>query len=211
VLDVGCGLGGPARMLADECKCQVWGIDINREFIRTAHGLSELAGLDTRTEFIQADALALPFDNASFNMVWTQHVQMNIEDKRKFYSEINRVLQSDGIFIYYDIFKREGAAITYPVPWADSNSISFLQTIENMDSILAKLGFVREQCTDQTIKGIQFFKRILEKTGDSRPPKVGLNLLMGGSTREKLGNLLQALEENKLVLQSGNYKKTAGQ
>jgi len=92
VLDVGCGLGGPARMLAHRFNCKVTGVDLCEEYIRTARKLSELTGLTDKTDFIQADALDLPFENDSFDIVWTQHVQMNIEDKTKFYSEIKRVL-----------------------------------------------------------------------------------------------------------------------
>jgi ubiquinone/menaquinone biosynthesis C-methylase UbiE len=207
VLDVGCGIGGPARMLAAECNCQVWGVDMSHEFITTAQKLSELVGLGSKTTFLQGDALDLPFSDGTFDLVWTQHVQMNIEDKRNFYSEINRVLRKNGVFIYYDIFIVDGEDVNYPVPWANEKSISFLQTIENMDSILGALGFTREDVTDQTARGIAFFKRMLETSRGGGPPKIGLNLLMGGSTKEKLGNILTGLEENKIELQSGIYKK----
>lgn len=207
VLDVGCGLGGPCRMLADEFNCQVSGIDMSPEFVRTAQNLSELVGLNEKTEFVRGDALDLPFEDGSFNVVWTQHVQMNIENKWKFYSEINRVLDKNGVLIYYDIFKRDSEDINYPVPWANDKSISFLQTITHMESILNDLGFTREQVTDQTGKGIEFFQNVLEKIKTSGPPKIGLNVLMGNSTKEKLGNVLSGLEENKIELQSGIYKK----
>jgi len=207
VLDVGCGLGGPCRMLADEFNCQVSGIDMSHEFIRTAQKLSELVGLNGKTEFVQGDALDLPFEDGSFNIVWTQHVQMNIEDKSKFYSEISRVLDNNGVLIYYDIFKKDTQDVNYPVPWANDNSISFLQTIENMESILKDLDFTREHVTDQTAQGIEFFKNVFEKINISGPPKIGLNVLLGSSTREKLGNVLTGLEEDKIELQSGIYRK----
>ncbi len=99
VLDVGCGLGGPSRMLADRFNCKVTGIDICNEYIRTAQKLSEITGLADKTEFIQADATDLPFEKGTFDIVWTQHVQMNIEDKAKFYSEIKRVLLDEGVIV----------------------------------------------------------------------------------------------------------------
>jgi len=106
VLDIGCGIGGPARRLADEFNCKVHGIDMSHEFIRTAQELTRLVNLDNQTEFVQGDALALPYKDASFDVVWTQHVQMNIENKNQFYSEVKRVLKTGGTFIYYDIFKK---------------------------------------------------------------------------------------------------------
>ncbi|MDH5379470.1 MAG: methyltransferase domain-containing protein [Cyclobacteriaceae bacterium] len=207
VLDVGCGLGGPCRMLADEFNCTVSGIDMSHEFIRTAQKLSELVNLDGKTEFVQGDALDLPFGNNTFDVVWTQHVQMNIEDKTKFYSEISRVLKDKGSLIYYDIFKKENQDVNYPVPWANDSSVSFLGTVSNMESILKSLGFNKMKVTDQTGKAIEFLNGLFEKLKLHGPPKLGLNVLMGSSTKDKLGNILNGLNENKIELQSGIYIK----
>lgn len=207
VLDVGCGIGGPARMLANQFGCKVTGVDLNQEYIRTAQRLSELVGLQSSTKFIQANALDLPFKKGSFNVVWTQHVQMNIRDKGKFYSEIDRVLSNQGLLMYYDIFRKNTADVDYPVPWADNSSISFLGTIENMDFILTKLGLLKIHTTDQTSNSVRFLTDLFDNLKMNGPPKLGLNVLMGKSTREKLGNILKGLEEEKIVLQSGIYKK----
>lgn len=207
VLDVGCGIGGPARMLADEFNCEVTGIDLSHEFILTARKLSALIGLSDKTEFIQGDALELPFENGSFDVAWTQHVQMNIGDKSGFYSEISRVLTGNGTFVYYDIFRTGKDELEYPVPWANDPSINFLGTILNMDTILRNLGFAKIQTTDQTENAIAFFSAMFERNNNAGPKRVGLDLLMGDSTPEKFGNLLKGLKSNKIVLQSGIYKK----
>ncbi len=207
VLDVGCGLGGPCRMLADEFNCNVFGIDMSHEFIRTAQKLSEIIQINGKTEFVQGDALNLPYEDNSFDVVWTQHVQMNIEDKETFYSEINRVLNNNGTLIYYDIFKNVNDDIYYPVPWANDESISFLGTIENMETILKNLGFSKAQTTNQTDKAVEFLHNMFDKIKTNGPPKIGLNVLLGNSTKEKLGNVLIGLEEKKIELQSGIYKK----
>ncbi len=209
VLDVGCGIGGPSRMLAAEYNCQVTGIDLSHEYIRTAKGLSELLGLQDKTDFIRSNALELPFENGSFDVVWTQHVQMNIRHKLKFYSEIERVLTEQGTFIYYDIFRTESGKVNYPVPWADDASMSFLGTTSNMDDILERLCFKNMLTTDQTSKGITFLQDLFEKLKMNGPPTLGLNVLMGASTREKLVNILLGLEDEQIVLQSGIYKKRA--
>lgn len=194
-------------MLADEFNCKVTGIDMSHEFIRTAQKLSEIVGLKDKTEFIQADAINLPFDNESFDVVWTQHVQMNISDKAKFYSEIKRVLTDKGTLIYYDVFKKDNEDVDYPVPWANDASVSFLGTISTMNNLLKNLEFTKLQTTDQTYKATQFLISLFEKIKKNGPPKLGLNVLMGDSTKEKLNNILKGLEENKIVLQSGIYKK----
>jgi len=207
VLDVGCGLGGPSRLLADRFDCDVTGIDLCEEYIITAQKLSDLVGLTDKTEFIHADAMDLPFDNASFDIVWTQHVQMNIQDKARFYSEVSRVLNDEGALVYYDIFKKGEEEVNYPLPWANNASISFLESIDLVDGLLSKLGFAKLQTTDQTYKAKQFLMTTNGKIKKNEAPVLGLNLLMGKSTMKKLGNTLKAIEEDKIELQSGIFKK----
>ncbi|WP_241148069.1 class I SAM-dependent methyltransferase [Lacinutrix jangbogonensis] len=157
VLDVGCGLGGPCRMLADEYNCKTTGIDLSTEYIRTANKLSKLVNLKTKTRCIPGDAAALPFDGNSFDVVWTRHVQMNIPDKEKFYSEINRVLKTGGYFLFYDILRKENGVINYPMPWASNGNQSFLFKADEIDSFLKAFGLTQEQSTNETQAGIDFF------------------------------------------------------
>ena len=209
VLDVGCGIGGPSRMLADEYNCQVTGIDLSHEFIRTAKGLSALVGLQDKTDYLWSNALDLPFENGSFDVVWTQHVQMNVRHKLKFYSEIERVLTEQGTFIYFDIFRTESGEVNFPVPWADYASASFLDTTENMDDILERLCFKNLLIKDETDQGTRFLKDLFKNLKENGPSKLGLGVLMGSSTKEKLMNILSGLKEEQIVLQSGIYKKRA--
>lgn len=207
VLDIGCGLGGPCRMLVEEHGCRTTGIDLSHEYIRTAKKLSELVNLDEGTSFVQGNATQLPFQDNSFDVVWTQHVQMNIPDKKKFYSEINRVLKSGGRFIFYDILQKGDGQINYPMPWASNAHLSFLFKAKEMDGLLQELGFIEEQSVDQTQAGIDFFESLLARLKESGPPKMGLNVLMGETTKPKLMNLLSHLKSGELELKSGVYKK----
>ena len=208
VLDVGCGIGGPCRMLADEYNCDVTGIDLSHEFVDTAQKLSTLTGYNGNTKFVQGDACDLPFEDNSFDVVWTQHVQMNVENKPKFYAEIHRVLKPSGSFIYYDILKDNNKPVDYPMPWANNSDISFLAKPEEIESLLWELNFEKVKYTNQTNPGIEFFEKLLQNIAQNGPPKLGLNVLMGESTKAKIVNLLAGLKEEKILLQSGIYKKS---
>lgn len=201
ILDLGCGIGGPARLLAEAYGCHVTGVDVTEEYVSTATRLSELTQLAGRTEFIQADALDLPFNAGVFDVAWTQHVQMNIGDKHKFYSEIKRVLKPGGRFVYYDVFYKSVQPIDFPVPWADSELISHLVTTERLHEILGKLGFRPIEILDQSVPGIRYLQKIIDRfQSRSRP-----GLLMGENWQEKLVNLHENLARGRLVLESGAW------
>lgn len=206
-LDIGCGLGGPCRMLADEFNLQVTGIDLSETFIRTAVALTELVGLSDRIAYLQGDATDLPLGDQTFDLTWTQHVQMNVADKRRFYGEMARVLKPGGQFLYYDIFQNKEGAINFPVPWANHSGISFLVKAGEMRTILTDLGFSEIQLQDQTAAGIQFFENLLERIQRVGPPALGLNVIMGAETFTKLTNLLSGLRSGILRLQSGVFRK----
>ena len=207
VLDIGCGIGGPCRMLADEFSCDTIGIDLSKEYIDTANRLSELVGLSHKTKFIQGEATNLPFQDSTFDVVWTQHVQMNISEKLKFYTEIARVLNDNGLFIYYEVFKKGDTELNYPTPWADESKISFLEESSKTNSILEQLGLIKEQYTDQTESGIEILERMLNRMPKNTPSRLGLNVLMGESTNEKMTNLLNGLKEGVIHLESGVYRR----
>src|SRR5512140_2157700 len=141
VLDIGCGLGGPARTLAAEFGCRVTGIDLTPEFIRSARLLTDACGLSDRVTFVEGNALAMPFDDGSFDVAWTQHAAMNIEDRATLYSEIGRVLKPGGILAFFDILAGSGLPLDYPLPWADDPSICFVYTTEQTRAFLEAAGF----------------------------------------------------------------------
>lgn len=137
VLDVGSGLGGPARVLASEKNCHVTGVDITKEFCEVATLLSKLTQLEHVTVFQHGDATALPFEEGQFDLALTMQIQMNIEDKRRFYGEIFRVLKPGGRFVFQDIMSGPGGDVHLPVPWATQRESSFLISVDTLRGTLA--------------------------------------------------------------------------
>jgi SAM-dependent methyltransferase len=200
VLDVGCGLGGSARYLAAEWNCHVTGIDLTAGYIEAAKALAELTGLADVTSYLQGSALDLPFAAGSFDIVWTEHVQMNIADKRSFYAEIFRVLAPGGRLLFHDIFQGDGGSVHYPVPWAEDESISFLATPDEVRVILKSLGFTILDWQDKSSQSLAWFRAATEKMNAAAPLPLGLHLLMGGNTAVKFANNLRNLAEQRIVV-----------
>jgi ubiquinone/menaquinone biosynthesis C-methylase UbiE len=200
VLDVGCGLGGSARYLAAEYGCRVVGIDLTREYIDVANDLAARVGLGGRVEFRQASALELPFADGEFDVVWTEHVQMNIVDKRAFYAELARVLKRGGKLVFHDIFAGSGGAVHFPVPWAETQEISFLATVEEVRVVLERLGLRFADRADRTPQALAWFEATMERIRQSGPPPLGIHLLMGPTARLKLGNMLGNLQQGRIAV-----------
>ncbi len=198
VLDVGCGLGGTSRYLADSRSCNVIGIDLTEEYCRVAHLLSSKMGMTDRTTFHQASALELPLNDEQFDVVWTEHVQMNIADKIGFYSELARVTKTGGQLAFHDIFAGPGGDIHFPVPWAADDSISHLIPVEELEATLKRLGLRQVYWEDKTDASIAFFREVVERSRQGGPPPIGLHLLMGDEAKIKFANVLRNLEENRI-------------
>ena len=200
VLDVGCGLGGSARYLAGEHRCHVTGVDLTPEYVDVARVLAGMVGLAHRVEFREASALDLPFDDGGFDVVWTEHVQMNIADKLAFYREICRVLRPGGLLLFHDIFLGDGGPLYYPVPWAEDASISHLAAPETVRRILQELGFEIRDWTDTSRTSLDWFVAAIGKLGPSGPPPLGLHLLMGETAKIKFENNVRNLRERRFAV-----------
>jgi SAM-dependent methyltransferase len=130
VLDVGSGLGGPSRFLAWHYGCHVSGVDLTAEFCQVAELLTRLTGLVGKVDYRQGDALALPFDEMSFDVVWSENAAMNIADRGRLYREMRRVLKPGGRLALQEVAAGPGGAPYFPVQWAREPAISFLLTPE---------------------------------------------------------------------------------
>ena len=194
VLDLGCGIGGPARYLAATFACTVTGVDLSSPFIDAATYLTGRCGLSDRVSFRIGNALHLPFEPASFDAVFLQHVAMNIEDRDALYAEVHRVLTPKGRFAIHDLVLRDGNVV-YPVPWAHDASTSFLLSEGDTLAALERAAFKAVHWHDDTQIALDWFKSAL-----SGPPPVGpsLGVVMGPDFPAIVGNLARNIRENRL-------------
>lgn len=209
ILDVGSGLGGTARFLADRYRCRVVGIDLTEAYCALARRLSAWVGLSERTEFRCADALRLPFAEGTFELAWTEHAQMNIADKRAFYGEIHRVLRPAGRLAFHDIFAGAAGEVHFPVPWASRPALSALAPVDDVRNLLASIGFAEIAWTDRTAHALAWFRAALDRIRAHGPPPLGIHLLMGEDSRAKLENMVRNLEEGRIVVAMALVQRTA--
>jgi sarcosine/dimethylglycine N-methyltransferase len=142
ILDAGSGLGGPSRYLAGTYGCRVIGVDLSPSFVAVAQLLAQRTGLNNLVSYQIGDLLALPFPDSSFDVVWTQHVVMNIPDRERVYREFRRMLRPGGKLGFYDVLATDASLeLHFPVPWAENSETSFLFTQDETSSVLATAGF----------------------------------------------------------------------
>jgi len=204
LLDVGSGLGGPARFLASVRGCDVTGVDLIVEFCQVATELTRLTRLEDRARFQQADATTLPFADASFDAVWTLQAQMNIADKRRFYQEIVRVLRPGGRFVFQDICTGNGEPLDFPVPWASEPEQSHLFAPLELRALLVELG-LEERVFRDVSDATRAFRAAHPPPAELSP--LGTHLIMGPRAREKGKNSAGNLAKGRIAFVQGVFVK----
>lgn len=201
VLDAGSGLGGPARYLADRFACHVVGIDLTPAFVDIAGLLNERTGFADRVEFRVGDVTALDLGGASVDHVWTQHVAMNIADRRGLYAELRRVLRRGGRFALFDVVDGGGGGeLLLPVPWATTPDQSHLVTPDELRELLQEAGFVIQRFDDPTAEMVQILRRMLAPpAADAEPPVLGGQLYIK-ELATKAARYFQNMDEGRTAL-----------
>jgi ubiquinone/menaquinone biosynthesis C-methylase UbiE len=198
VLDIGSGLGGPARTLAETFGCRVTGIDLTQAFCDAALTLSEWVGLSDRAAFRQGDATSLPFADGEFDAAMTIHAAMNIRSKDKMYAEARRVLKPGDRFGVYDILQGEGGEVLFPVPWAREPSISHLATPDAMPLLLKGAGFSIVEVHDSTEESQRWFEEVAARMAQATTPPATFQSFLGHDFPEMARNQVKNLRDRRI-------------
>ncbi len=200
LLDVGSGIGGPARYFADRFGCRVTGLDLTAEFCAVARHLTTLLGLDDRVVFHEGDATAMPFADAGFDGAYAMNVSMNIADKARFYAEIHRVLRPGGWLVLSEIAQGPTGRPDYPTPWARTAATSFLATPSEIREGLEDCGFEILKSRDTVTETLAFGarSRALVERGE-KPPHRAVALIHGDLAAAAIANTSQATADARLI------------
>lgn len=179
LLDLGSGIGGPARWIASTFGCKVAGIDLTATFCAAAEALPQATGLEERVTIIHGSALETPISDNSFDRAYSQNVMMNIEDKLGFYREAFRVLKPGGMLALSTLAKGPNDEPYYPSPWAETAETSFLAGLEDTKRDVLIAGFEILQLNDKSAQTRT--EAIAEVTAleTKVPPTIGVPLVMG--------------------------------
>ena len=188
IIDLGCGIGGPARFLARTKGVHVTGIDLTPEFVEAASALTELVGMSDKVDFHVGSATSIPFDDDSFDAATMIHVGMNIADKAVMMSEMARVTRAGGTVLIYDVMRVGSGALTYPMPWSSTPEFSFLDTQETYVQAASKAGLGLVSVHDHSEMAKSFFNN-----PPSNPAPVNLVHLMGMGMPTMFTNAKEAI------------------
>lgn len=200
ILDIGCGIGGPARNIANNSDTQVIGLDLSFDYCHAAEIISGQLNMSEKTGFVQANAVHLPFADNSFNGIWTQHVTMNIEDKSRLFCEFSRILKPAGKLVMYEVTANDDSveSIHYPLPWSIDGGYSFLKDDMHYRGLIQSNQFQISHFENVTITAHNFVSRLLGRLQQNKVQKPNLSLLLGDHYKTMMFNLAEALDRQAL-------------
>ncbi len=209
VLDVGGGLGGPARLLAQEFGCQVTVLDLTEAYCRIGETLTERTNLADRVRFQPGNALDLPFEDSAFDVVWTQHVSMNIPNKDRLYAQIHRVLRAGGRLTLHEVTAGSAGPIHFPALWAHDASMNFLVSPDTLRDLLANTGFRQLAWNDASDWSLAWFQDRLSRQQDAGTVanSLGLQLLLGSDFNTMARNQILNLQEQRIRIVEGVFER----
>jgi SAM-dependent methyltransferase len=197
IVDIGCGLGGPARYLARRFQCKVSGVDITEPFVEAANKLTALLHMERQVHIEHGDGQHLPYADSTFDGAFTQHVTMNVADRLAFFAEAYRVLKPGAFFALTEHGLGEKGDPHYPVPWSMDGSGAYLVTPSETRALLQQAGFIDIRMEDTGAKYAAGYKAAIEKAQKGELPPLGVHLLLGETAPQKTRNALRNIEEGR--------------
>ncbi len=200
LLDIGSGIGGPARYFASRFGCRVTGIDLTAAFCTVATELTRRLGLQQQVNFLVGNALAMPFDDAQFDGTYSMNVSMNIADKAALYREMHRVLKPGAWLLLSELAEGDGRPLDFPTPWAASADASFLSSAEQTCRGLRDAGFEQVQWhgTLEQARAYGARSKALVERGE-KPPHRAVMLIHGDRAAQAMANSGRAMQDGRLV------------
>jgi SAM-dependent methyltransferase len=197
VLDIGSGIGGPARWFAAKFGVHVTGIDLTPEFCAAAVALNAITGLGDKVRIVPGSALALPVPDGAFDAAYSQNVIMNIADKKQFYREAFRALRPGGRLALSNLCAGPNGEPYFPVPWATTRDTSFLATPDEMRADLLAAGFDIVEFRDITPAMREAQRRTRERIDKGDMPKIAVDIIMGERAPEMQWNSIRTIDDGR--------------
>ncbi|MFZ1894586.1 MAG: methyltransferase domain-containing protein [Rhodoplanes sp.] len=197
ILDIGCGLGGPARYFALRFQCRVSGIDITPAFVEAANKLTSVLGMENQVTIEHGDGQRLPYPDGIFDGAYTQHVTMNVADRPRFFGEAYRVLKPGAFFALTEHGLGRTGNPHYPLPWSMDGSGSYLISPSETRALLEAAGFDDVLVEDTGQKYLAGYKQAMELAAQGALPPLGVHILLGESAPQKTRNAARNIEEGR--------------
>ncbi len=197
IVDIGCGLGGPARYMAKRFQCKVSGVDITQPFVEAANRLTALLRMEHQVTIQHGDGQRLPYGDALFDGAYTQHVTMNVADRRTFFAEACRVLKNGAFFALTEHGLGPKGDPHYPLPWSADGSGAYLVRSSETRALLEAAGFEDIVLEDTGAKYVAGYKTMIEKAEKGVLPPLGVHILMGETALQKTRNAARNIEEGR--------------
>lgn len=195
LLDIGCGLGGPARQIAAQFGCRVTGIDLTRDYIEAGNVLSGWLQLQDRVSLQEGNALSMPFADKSFSAAYMLHVGMNIADKSALFANVARVLRAGARFSIYDVMRTGDGELPYPLPWASTAATNAIASPTHYRDALSKAGFEIVSERDRRDVALDYFARQKAQAAATGPAPLGVHTLMGARRPEMIRNMSESISD----------------
>jgi sarcosine/dimethylglycine N-methyltransferase len=207
ILDIGSGIGEPARWFAAKFAVQVTGVDLTPEFCAAAEVLNAATGLTDCVTILNGSALALPVPDGAFDAAYSQNVIMNTANKRQFYREAFRALRPGGRLALSNLCAGPAGEPYFPVPWATTRDTSFLATPESMRADLIAAGFEIADFRDITAATREAQRRTRERLEKGDMPKIAVDIIMGERAPEMQLNSIRTIEDGRGIAIEALVKK----